>query len=132
MTTVGRGSSVGENSKRTMAATVGGRVATRTRVGSRRIALALVLAGACTALTLALLVTPASAVIVRVQGRVLSYEPAPNAVSRPSIASPLNRSSTRGAGKANSNAALLYHPPGPVMPSNPNYPLHSHPPVPPP
>ncbi len=124
MTTVGRGSSVREQSNRTMVAPVCGRVAPRTRVGSRRIALALVLAGACTALTLALLVTPASAVIVRVQGRVLSYEPAPNAVSRPSIASPLNRSSTRGAGKANSNAALLYHSPGPVMPSNTNYALY--------
>src|SRR5258708_5279437 len=124
MTTVGRGSSVREQSNRTMVAPVCGRVAPRTRVGSRRIALALVLAGACTALTLALLVTPASAVIVRVHRRVLSYEPAPNAVSRPSIASPLNRSSTRGAGKANSNAALLSHSPGPVMPSNTNYALY--------
>ena len=62
----------------------------RLGAGSRRMALALVLAGACTVLTLALFVAPASAVIVRVQGGVLSYEPAPNAVSRPSIASQIS------------------------------------------
>ena len=98
--------------------------AVRLGAGPRRIALALALAGACTALALALLVTPASAVIVRVQGRVLSYEPAPNAVSRPSISSQVTHTSSRGAEGGNPNASLLYHSPGPVMPSNTNYALY--------
>jgi IPT/TIG domain-containing protein len=124
MTTVGRGTSVRDQSNRTMAMKPHRRAAAKAAARGCRVASALVLAGACTALVLGLLASPAAAVIVRVHGRALSYAPAPNAASRPSIASPLASAKGRGGAQGNPNAALLYHSPGPVMPSNTNYALY--------
>jgi hypothetical protein len=65
----------------------------------------------------------ASAVIVHVQGRTLSYQPAPRTATQPlGRRSGENRSPL--SGKPNSKSPLSYHKGGPVMPSNTNYALY--------
>jgi hypothetical protein len=95
----------------------------REKTEGTRAGIALLAIAATLTLVLAAFAGQASAVIVHVQGRTLSYQPAPGASAHAlTRAGSNNRSS--GAAKPNSKAPLLYHKGGPVMPSNTNYTLY--------
>ena len=73
------------------------------------------------------LAAPAGAKLVHLGGRTLSYLPAPDARSshtpavRRAAVPAIGGVEGGGAAKPNSSSALVYHQPGPVMPSNTNY-----------
>jgi len=76
------------------------------------------LVGLVAAVTLALAVTDASAIVVHVNGKTLGYQPLPGAAA---LAQPFSTSSSQPL--ARSSQPLEYHG-GPVMPSNTNYALY--------
>ena len=73
------------------------------------------------------LAAPAGAKLVRLGGRTLSYLPAPDARSshtaavRRAAMPAVGGAEGGGATKPSSSSLLVYHQPGPVMPSNTNY-----------
>jgi hypothetical protein len=96
----------------------------RERTAGTRAGAGLLAFAASLALAFSACAGQASAVIVQVQGRSLSYQPAPGARAQPLTRGATKNRSAPGGAKANSKSPLIYHKGGSVMPSNTNYTLY--------